>query len=400
LFQPIRTRTRLALVATCATLLVSACGSSSKQHAGVAANAPKGPTINVGVISSLSGTPAPTPEIPQVAQAWASYVNGQGGINGHPVHVVVLDDGQNSAKALAAVESAVQEQHVVAIISMGVLEQAWASYVEQQKVPAIGGEEFSETWIQNPMFFPTSTTLDSVIYSIVDSAKVLGASSFGDMYDPAVPSASGAVNYYKQTAQALGLTWTGGFSASTNAPNYTAPCVAAEGAKTEALELAYAPSPIATIANDCATQGYHPIYLIADGTWSQAMASVPGLKNSGGPVYGFPWFYQGPQTAGFHAAISKFAPGIKMDDYISTTWLALAAFQKAAASIPAGATPTSSDILNGLWSFNNETLGGLSANPLTFTQGSHQKENSCWYVIQIKNGSFATPNELHPTCQA
>jgi branched-chain amino acid transport system substrate-binding protein len=121
------------------------------------------------------------------------------------------------------------------------------------------------------------------------------------------------------------------------------------------------------------------------------------LSTAGGPVYVFPWFYNGPQTANFRAAIASYALGIKQDDFIAETWLALVAFQKAAARV--GATPTSSEILDGLWSFRNETLGGLAASPLTFAQGSPAKENKCWFVIQIKGGAYAAPNGLMPACQ-
>jgi branched-chain amino acid transport system substrate-binding protein len=269
--------------------------------------------------------------------------------------------------------------------------------MQAQRVPLIGGVDFDPGWTQNPVLFPTATTLNSVIYSIVDSTKILGAKSFGDMYDPGQASAAGAVSYYKQTAQALGMTWAGSFPASTSAPNYTAPCIAAQQARAEAIELAYAPEPIPTIGMDCARQGYHPIYGIADGTWISQFTSVPGLANAGGPVFAFPWFYNGPQTASFRSAIANYAPGIKQDDFIAETWLALTAFQKAAANV--SDTPTSANILQGLWSFRHETLGGLAASPLTYTQGNPASQNKCWFIIQIKGGTFTTPNGLTPSCQ-
>jgi branched-chain amino acid transport system substrate-binding protein len=352
----------------------------------------------VGVITSLSGTTGGLePEVGQIAVAWEKQVNAQGGINGHPVRVMVLDDGANAARALAAVQGAVQDQHVIAIINMSNFDPAYAAYLQAHQVPLISGEDFDPAWTQNPMFFPTATTLNSVIYAIVDSTKLLGAKSFGDMYDPAVPTAAGAVSFYKQTAEGLGMTWAGAFPASTSAPNYTAPCVAAQEAHTEAIELAYAPAPIPTIATNCARQGYHPIFALADGTWITPFAKVPGLSTAGGPVFAFPWFYNGPQTASFRSAIASYAPDIKQDDFIAETWLALAALQKAAVNV--GATPTSAEILQGLWSFHDETLGGLAPSPLTFTQGQPAPQNKCWFVIQIKAGAYTTPNGLTASCQ-
>jgi branched-chain amino acid transport system substrate-binding protein len=351
----------------------------------------------VAVITSLSGSTAPQPEVAQMAVAWTKEMNAQGGISGHPVHMVVLDDGSNAARALAAVEGAVQDQHVLAIINMSGNDAAYDSYMEREQVPLIGGEDFDPAWTQNPMLFPTATTLNSDIYGIVDSAKILGAKSFGDMYDPGVPTAAGAVAIYKQTVESLGMRFSGGFPAATSAPNYTAPCLAAQEAHTDAIELAYAPGPIPTIGMDCVRQGYHPIFAMGDGTFLSSFATVPALSNAGGPVFAFPWFYNGSQTANFRAAIASYAPGIKMDDYLATTWLALTAFQKAASNV--GSSPTSTDILHGLWSFRSETLGGLAASPLTYTQGQPAPENKCWFVIQIKAATFTTPNGLTPGCQ-
>jgi branched-chain amino acid transport system substrate-binding protein len=48
--------------------------------------------------------------------AWAAYLNGHGGINGHPVKIFYQDDADDPAKSIVAVHQMVSGNHVVAIL--------------------------------------------------------------------------------------------------------------------------------------------------------------------------------------------------------------------------------------------------------------------------------------------
>jgi branched-chain amino acid transport system substrate-binding protein len=93
---------------------LGACGSgsSSSTIAGSSPSSaasrgkPTGGSITIGTICSCSGLQAgQLGALGKVAQVWASNVNASGGINGHPVHLIVKDDGSNPATSLQAASS-------------------------------------------------------------------------------------------------------------------------------------------------------------------------------------------------------------------------------------------------------------------------------------------------------
>src|SRR6202011_2534100 len=131
-----------SLCALAVATALSACGSSTSHSATTAArptsstsqktSAPAGKTIVVGTICSCSGPQASVfGSIQKVAQAWASSVNASGGINGHAVKMITMDDGQNPAQSLQDAKALVEQDHVIPIVGeTSLVDQAWASYVQ------------------------------------------------------------------------------------------------------------------------------------------------------------------------------------------------------------------------------------------------------------------------------
>jgi branched-chain amino acid transport system substrate-binding protein len=322
---------------------------------------------------------------------------GNKGIDGHVVKVEILDDAGDAGKAPSIVQDAVQNKGVEAMVSVSGTESSWGAYAKDKNIPVIGGNTFTATWTSNPMFFPISTTIAYVIYAVESAAKDLGASSFGDMYDPGVPSAAGAVPIYQSTAPRIPIKWAGAWAAATNSPDFTAACVSAQQDKADSMIAAYAATAIPHVASDCARQSYHPKFIIADGQLTNALLDVSDLDGSGGPVFGFPWSVKAPETKQFQAAMKKYAPHLVYGDPAAIMWLALTAFDTAATGHLA-TTPSNQDILNGLWSFNGETLGGLEASALTFKQGTNAPDNKCWFTMQIKSKKYVAPKGFTPSC--
>jgi len=64
-------------------------------------------------------------------------VNDHGGINGHPVQVIVENDQYNASLALQAAKDLIQNKHAIAILDNSFVDQAFESYVDAQKVPVI-----------------------------------------------------------------------------------------------------------------------------------------------------------------------------------------------------------------------------------------------------------------------
>ena len=135
---------RLRRYAACllGAVTISASLLTIGQSAGAAAK--KAPIV-IGDVCSCTG-----PEASSVAQtspsleAWAKYVTAHGGIQGHPVQLIVKDDGYNPTTSLADVQTLVTADHVVALFDNSDVDSSWTSYVAAHDVPVIARVETTD----------------------------------------------------------------------------------------------------------------------------------------------------------------------------------------------------------------------------------------------------------------
>src|ERR1700722_7553059 len=124
------------------------------------ASAPKGSPIVLGNVSTDTGTqafPGYDDAVPATLQAWSSWTNAHGGINGHPVKVITLDDKGDPAQSVADATTLIKTDHVVALIGINDpgLDPNWAAIAQKAGVPVIGGNNDTiNPWSVNPDFFP------------------------------------------------------------------------------------------------------------------------------------------------------------------------------------------------------------------------------------------------------
>ena len=114
----------------------------------------------LGVIGSFTGAQAASIGLAgNGAQVWEDDVNASGGINGHPVKVIIKDDGLNPAQGIQDAKELVQSDHVMAIIGdNSLVDAAWAPYVTSQGVPVIGGNPTESVFFTNPNRQPAPST--------------------------------------------------------------------------------------------------------------------------------------------------------------------------------------------------------------------------------------------------
>ncbi len=114
----------------------------------------------IGSVGSYTEDGFTDPGEPAI-EAWASWVNAHGGVNGHPVKLIVEDNKGDQAQAVSMVKQLVQQDHVIAFVSNqdGSLNAGYASYLDQQKIPVLGGSVFTlQPWVSDPMFYPEGLT--------------------------------------------------------------------------------------------------------------------------------------------------------------------------------------------------------------------------------------------------
>jgi branched-chain amino acid transport system substrate-binding protein len=59
--------------------------------------------------------------------------------------------------------------------------------------------------------------------------------------------------------------------------------------------------------------------------------------------------------------------------------------------------PTSHAVLEGLWSVNDDDLGGLTY-PLTFVRDQPTEPKACWFNLVIQGGAWLSPDNFARHC--
>lgn len=362
-----------------------------------------GTPIPIGTVGSYTGPQASSlGQTGRVVTAWADWTNAHGGVNGHPVKLYNLDDGSDPAKSLSDVQTLVQQDHVIAIVAENSdVDQSWSSYVQQQNIPVIGSAIFNFVYQTNPDFFPMGTTVVASQYGVIAAAKKLGKSHFGLFYCAEAAACAQAVPLFQALAPSAGITLSYSGKVSAFSSDFTAQCLAAKAAGVDVAESGTDATTATRIAAQCAQQGYHPAWVGQDGTVTLAWQNTSALSGALTAQPVFPYTDTSVQgERDFQSALKQYAPGIigssSFSENDAEDWAGGQLFLAAAKAANLGDNATSAQLVQGLDSLHNETLGGIVP-PLTFTQGQPTHVN-CWFYMGVEKGRFTTPYGLTPDC--
>jgi branched-chain amino acid transport system substrate-binding protein len=370
-------------------------GSAAAAATGGSSSANRGSPYLIGFECTCTGPFASSTAIQDpVISAWASYENANGGIDGHSVKLIKMDDANNATTSLSEVTKLVEEDHVLAIIDGSNVDSGWATYVEQHNVPVVGDQLDSAAMFTNPDFFPEGLTENNLAPGLVAGAKIAGVTKLGVAYCTAVAACAEVAQTTKAAAEAVGLKVPYVSKIADSASNYTASCLAASQAGADGVNVASGETVLEAYANSCAAQGYHPKYVEVEGTATNAvlgLSSLNGMMDVEADVSATDTSSPGIQT--MIAALNKYEPGtVTSATYgpdANQAWDAGILLATAAEAGHLGDNPTSAQLLNGLYSLQSNTLGGL-APPLTFHRGQPANVN-CWFYAQIEQHQFASP---------
>jgi branched-chain amino acid transport system substrate-binding protein len=338
-------------------------------------------------------------------QAWAKWVNAHGGINGHPIKLIVRDNKNDQALAVSQVKELVENEHVIAFVSNqdGSLNGGYADYLEEKGIPVIGGSVFTiEPWVSNPMFFPEGLTSIPTITSIIDTVKAQKFKNIGSLACAEAAQCAAANKLIENLAGDQDLPYAYGGLVSSTAPDYTAPCLAAKQADAKMLVLLIATADEGIkIADDCARQNYTPGWFLPGEAIGAGYLKSKSFNGTYDNVGVQPWFSKSAAMSDFHAAMKKYAKDVNLDDAdlpmnSVDAWASGLLVQKAVELSGAKGVPTTADLLAGLPKISNETLGGFSAG-LTYTDTTN-KNQYCYFTILIKNQKFTLANGGKTTC--
>ncbi|MFJ8658263.1 ABC transporter substrate-binding protein [Streptomyces sp. NPDC093795] len=103
------------------------------------------------------------PGMPAMAQAYARWINSQGGIDGHELRVLTCNEHNTSTGAAACARRAVREKAVAVVGSYSQNGRAFMAPLEAAGIPYIGGYGISEDEFTSPLSYPVNGGLASLI---------------------------------------------------------------------------------------------------------------------------------------------------------------------------------------------------------------------------------------------
>lgn len=199
------------LLAVAAGVAMAAAGcSSSKSSSGSGASGGSGSsasashTINIGVLTDLTGPAASAAKTSVKGVAAGAEL---AKTDGYSIHYVVGDTQTSPSGALSAAQKLVQQNHVTAIVAVSALAFAASSYLTAQGVPVVGVAEDGPEWITAKNMFSTFGFLDTTKVSTTGGQlfKMLGAKTIGTLGYSISPSSAEAAKSAAVSAQQAGL---------------------------------------------------------------------------------------------------------------------------------------------------------------------------------------------------
>ena len=412
-----------------------ASGAKSAGTGGTAAQAPKGTTggpavaggstasAGAGGAAPAAGAPATATGSPMLlaqvgtwsgpigsafkdlitgARVWVQDVNSRGGVAGHPVQLLVADDGGDPARYQSLLKEMVETRGAFAFLgNNGVFTgPAGKDYLESKRVPVIGGDVVNPVWTGSSMYFPEGTTLTEIAYAVpVANVRFTTKKKVGIITCQEVEACRVASKVWPEASKKLGLDVVYTTQASVAQPDFTAECLNARNAGADVMQAALDASTLVRFGKACTQLGFRPQIIVPSAAIeAKLQGDVADNFFDGliGAINDAPFMVSDqPGPAAFQTAVAKYAAGAPASLSTLQGWASGKLFEKAAAGL--GAQPARDQLLNGLWSLQGETLAGL-APPLTFAKDKPSPAVPCFFVIKIVDKKFTAPNGSQKVC--
>jgi branched-chain amino acid transport system substrate-binding protein len=359
-----------------------------------------GEPIKIGYGVSASGPQAAVGLGGQgVAEAWEKYTNDNGGIDGHPVEITVVDTKNTVPGASSAVQGFVKDQDVDAVfltdlVAEGALGDLFTANPDVAFISAGGSSDL--VWTSLPGTFQVVSGSDYVEKAYADAGKAGGGSiyAWAACAEVAICQEGGerSVKYASEEddMESAGVTLINSANAS-----FTGECLAMMEKDADTIALNLAPPTGARLSTDCITQGFQGKFVVMDSGFDQAVFNeVPGFKSSGSSN-GFPWWAEEEAPTAYRDAMAEYAPDAVWQSGNSTAVWASFEMLKKALEDAKPATVDRAAVLAALYQVKDETLGGLLAEPVTFTEGQPSKRVDCSWFFDYNAGD-ENPSLLPP----
>ena len=337
----------------------------------------------------------------QGARAWVADVTARGGLNGHPVRLILGDDGGDPAKTQALVRRMVEQDKVQAFYTVAAPTtlQAATPYLEQVQVPIIGLCECNPAVDESPMAFqPGIGSTTGLAWAHL--APLVGMSDkrkLSIFYCREVSSCPQSAEGIKGLAGQVGVQVVHETQMSLAQPDYTAEVLSARNAGADAIIIVADKATIVRILRSAHRQGYRPQVSTPTAGYEPDFIRAGGDDVEGTVVASstVPWSTS-PRLADYRTAMARYVPDGEMSTLGAEMWGAGKLIELLAKRFPAN--PTSADFLDALYSLRGETAGGIFP-PLAFVKGKgHAATNQCVVPVKVVGGQFKPLSDDQFSC--
>lgn len=392
---------KLATNVMVALLVAAGTGVSVGTAEASASGATKAP-ITIGVIASFTGSLSyPQSEVDGGLQARFNLQNEHGGVNGHKLKMIVLDDGSSPQGSVNAANVLVQEDHVFAVINTSILAFASAPFLNQQGVPVVGYGVDGPEWGQQPytnMFSvtpPESAPYDGKYYgynTLPLFLKYLGVKQLAGVGYNIESGIRAQLGTFKM-ASALGIgTCYNNTTVPLGAVDFTAIALQIKSAKCDGVVGTTTVQSTVSMSQELKQAGVTAKQVYYEG-YSQTAVNQPATMRA----YDGAYFEASlPLTQHPNAATSTMLSALRRwGNYKGGIPDAATSYELADIMITglekAGANPTRSAFITNLRKVSNYNGGGLLASPISFAHfgtAAILPKTSCSVFVQAKGDAF------------
>lgn len=355
--------------------LVIALGAATLALCGPVAAAENGITKDEIVIGAFlplqSGLAAGAAQVRDGANAYAQYINDQGGINGRKIRWITENDSYNPQQAVAATRKLVERDEIFAIVSpLGtVTSLAVLPYVSQKKIPMIGPIVGSPKLLE-----PAEREVFGVLPSGVNRGRAVARHAVEEMKGKSIAIFAqnddfgkdvrdGVSEHLKSAGQSL-------VAEASYAPNdadMSSQVARLRAANPDVVILAGIPKPLSLFINEAAKQGWNPKYVGPSQLSDPLMVELAGKNVDGTEIIFDVALQNSPAASKANEILAKYAPQTRPGYFAYNGMIGMMLFAEAVKR--AGPEPTREKVITELEKFKDFRSDIFP--PVSYSPGNH-----------------------------
>jgi branched-chain amino acid transport system substrate-binding protein len=402
-------RFRCARVALASALAASLCFVGTVGLTTESAGAATASPITIALVCTCTGAGGPEYQgVPGAFRARVDFQNANGGVNGHKISTLVLDDQTSPTQASTAVQEAVSHG-VLGIVSVSALFFEGAKYAQQAGIPVTGSFQDGPEWGQKPytnMFasdngsvdpkYPVSTGIGKFLVS--HGGNVVASYGYG--ISPS--STRAAIATVQSVIHAGGKQGVLDTSVPFGGSDFTTAALVAKSKNVNGLAGAMDDNSNFALATAMKQAGVKLKAVVFPTGYEPAAITSPAWPDLQGDYFSSlfrPFQLPNAATNQMQAALQRY------DSFTKTqfpTFEQYEAWVGADLMIKgmqlAGKNPTSATVTTSLRGIKSYNANGLLANPIDYsTVFGHDPAKVCGWYLQAQSKGYV-PVSSQPVC--